>query len=238
MGVSWKGIAAASFGPWTPRPLWGVLARRFMTMAPDHNRPIFLAEPFRSHMIALHSSEGRDMRPPRDTMKLRRKLLMRSDTGNFRKAALAQWGVDERDPTGDTRLIDFCLSLPPDQLLDQGVRRPLAQKALSDRLPESVLNPSSRGYQMADWYEQITVETVRAAAARLAKSDVARTLIDFDRINETIDLWPQSGWERIDTMNTFRMRLLKALSAAHFVALQSVSSAPGRYTDSLQDLPA
>ncbi|HEX4738356.1 MAG TPA: asparagine synthetase B family protein [Allosphingosinicella sp.] len=218
MGMTWKGVLASSLGPWLPRRLWVRLAASHGVMAAKLNEPFLLAEPFRSQMMALHRSTGRDPRPPRNSFALRCRLLQRQDSGNFRKAALAQWGLDERDPTADSRLISFCLSLPPDRLLKNGVRRPLAQKALADRLPEAVLKPKARGLQMADWYEHITPSESAQLAERLSRSAAASTLIDFGRVRELIGKWPPPDWEGWDVEAEYRGALLRSLAAAHFVA--------------------
>ncbi len=43
--------------------------------------------------------------------------LFAMDWGEYRKGVLGGWGLDKRDATADTRLIEFCLSLPLDLLL-------------------------------------------------------------------------------------------------------------------------
>jgi len=216
-GMTWKGVLANSLGPWLPRRLWLRLASSHGIMASNLNEPFLLAEPLRSQMMAVHRSTGRDPRPPRNSFTLRCRLLQRQDSGNFRKAALAMWGLDERDPTADPRLIDFCLSLPPDRLLKNGVRRPLAQKALADRLPDAVLRPKARGLQMADWYEQMAQGESAQLVERLSQSPAASALIDFGRVRDLIDRWP-AGWEGWDVEADYRGALLRALAAAHFVA--------------------
>ena len=82
--------------------------------------------------------------------------MRRADTGNYSKGALAGWGVDLRDPTADRRLVEYCLSVPTDQYLKDGVPRALGKRALADRLPEAVINQRFKGYQSADWYEGLT----------------------------------------------------------------------------------
>ena len=46
----------------------------------------------------------------------------------------ALYGVDIRDPTGDARIAQFCLSLPEGQCSRQGVSRSLIRRAMADRL--------------------------------------------------------------------------------------------------------
>lgn len=218
MGVTWKGVLAASFGPWMPKLLWRQIVARFQGFSARHNAPFLLAEPLRSEMMVRNAAEARDPRPPGNSIEQRLDFLKRADQGSYRKASLAVWGVDERDPTADTRLIDFCLSLPADQLLRDGVRRPLARRALADRLPEEVLSPHARGYQMADWYEQIKAGDARRLATHLASSAAATFLVDFGQVMRMIDGWPGEDLNRLQTIGEYRMGLLRALDAAAFAA--------------------
>ncbi|WP_066056212.1 asparagine synthase-related protein [Robertmurraya korlensis] len=57
----------------------------------------------------------------------------------------------KRDPTNDSRVIDFCLSLPEDQYVQNGFSRALIRRATLGYLPDDVrLNQSIRGIQAAD----------------------------------------------------------------------------------------
>jgi asparagine synthase (glutamine-hydrolysing) len=83
-------------------------------------------------------------------------VLQRGDPGNYRKGGLAGWQVDHRDPTADIRLLEFCLTIPTEQFLRDGIPRALARRALADRLPKQVLEEPRRGLQVADWHEDLT----------------------------------------------------------------------------------
>src|SRR5205823_8190992 len=100
-------------------------------------------------------------RPARDGFTERLSMLSRMDSGNFRKGTLAGWGLDHRDPMADRRLIEFCLSIPTDQFLRDGIQRSLARRALADRVPQEVLEARSRGLQAIDWHENLTRSRTR-----------------------------------------------------------------------------
>jgi asparagine synthase (glutamine-hydrolysing) len=225
MAVTWKGVLANSLGPWLPKPAWRRLAHHLLGSSLQQGVPFLLTEGQRRSLERRGRDEARDPRPPRDTLRLRVALLRRADSGNFRKASLAMWGVDERDPTADPRLIDFCLSLPPEQLLRRGMRRPLLRAALADRLPAEVLDPVARGYQMADWFEQILPEDVRRVTSSLETCAKAAELVDFGRIHAMIDDWPTGGWGAMARVIEYRMALLRALAAAHFIAAVETQAA-------------
>lgn len=57
----------------------------------------------------------------------------------------------DRDPTNDLRVVRFCLSVPDEQFVQQGVDRSLIRRATARYLPDKVrLNRKRRGVQGAD----------------------------------------------------------------------------------------
>jgi asparagine synthase (glutamine-hydrolysing) len=208
---SWPQLLNASFGSLLPEGLYARLRGHRAQLPP------FVAPGWRESMLRRLQSDGWPVAPPRDSGERRWKMLQMTDPGNFRKRSLAEWGVEERDPTNDRRLVEFCFSLPAEALLDDGVRRPALRRALAGRVPDAVLDQRLRGQQMPDWYEQISGEEVRAFARAEAESGLAGTLIDLDAVLEASQGWPTSGWEQRPVIYLYRMHLLRTLSASSFV---------------------
>lgn len=208
---SWLQMLNASFGSWLPESLYARLRGRRPELPP------FVAPAWRGPMRRRLDGAGRDARPPRDSGARRWRFLRTADPGNYRKRSLAEWGVEERDPTNDRRLVDFCFSLPPEALLDGGVRRPALRRALAGRVPAALLDQRLRGQQMPDWYEQIRGDEVRAFAGAEAASGLAGSVIDLAAVDSAARSWPTSGWEDRAIIYLYRMDLLRALAAARFV---------------------
>src|SRR4029079_6326361 len=103
-------------------------------------------------------------RPWKDGFDLRLWVLEGMDLGNYYKGFLGGWQIDCRDPTADIRLLEFCLAVPTEQFLQNGVQRALARRALADRLPKMVLEENRRGLQGADWHERLTAVRDRVVA--------------------------------------------------------------------------
>ncbi len=62
------------------------------------------------------------------------------------------YGVWERDPTNDPRIVKFCLSIPFHQYVQNGMDRALIRRATEGQLPDKIrLNQKVRGLQPADW---------------------------------------------------------------------------------------
>jgi asparagine synthase (glutamine-hydrolysing) len=202
----------ASFGSLLPEGLYARLRGRRAELPP------FVAPGWREAMRRRLECDSWPVRPPRDSGERRWKMLRMTDPGSFRKRSLAEWGVEERDPTNDRRLVEFCFSLPPEALLDGGIRRPALRRALAGRVPDAVLDQRLRGQQMPDWYEQISGEEVRAFARAEAESGLAGSLIDLDSVTEAAQSWPISDWEERPVIYLYRMHLLRTLAASSFVS--------------------
>ena len=141
------------------------------------------------------------------------------DFGEYRKGILGGWGIDKRDPTADVRLIEFCLCLPTEMLLNASARRPLARAALSDRLPPQVLNAKGKGYQSSEWHVGLTrdLKRVEELITSIAKHPVAASVLDVERLKSMLRSWPEEGWESDRIIALYRNVFLQALTAGHFL---------------------
>jgi asparagine synthase (glutamine-hydrolysing) len=222
-GMRWRGVLAQSLGPWCPGPLWHWLNMANSGRSSDFSdrvavNPLICSEADRRKRIR-DAGKDPDYRPPKDGFERRLFSLFAGDPGNFNKGTLGGWHIDRRDPTGDVRLLEFCLAVPTEQYLSKGIYRALARRALADRLPRVVLDESRKGLQAADWHERLTAVRDRVAVEldRLAACPPAAKLIDVPRLRRLVDNWPNSGWERSEVINPYRMALLGAISAGHFL---------------------
>lgn len=221
--VRWVSVLARSLGPWFPAWLWR-LARRidgasardlfsYTMLRPDRVDELKLRERAKAlqHDLAY--------RPWKDGYQARMAMLARGDRGSWQKGALAGWGLDVRDPTADRRLVEFCLCVPTEQFMRDGVPRALARLALADRLPAEVLNFPLKGYQAADWHEGLSAARAELAAEveRLAACAPASVALATERMRELVHDWPQSGWDRHEVMEPYRLGLLRGISAGHFL---------------------
>jgi asparagine synthase (glutamine-hydrolysing) len=89
---------------------------------------------------------------------LRQRLRMISGVefrGEWEAGMLALYGIDLRDPTADLDVVSFCLGIPEEQYLAEGIDRSLIRRASWALLPEAVLTNRRRGMQAADWHEKL-----------------------------------------------------------------------------------
>lgn len=222
-GMSLPGVLMASFGPWMPAALWDALhrawglGRKDLTghSAIDPDRLVDLDLPARARERGLDFA----YRPRKDGFETRLWALGRVDLGAHHKGTLAGWGLDLRDPTADRRLLEFCLSVPGEQWLADGVRRRLGRLALADRLPIEVVNQRDRGLQAVDWHEGATAARgeIVGEVERLAGNAAAARALDVDRMRRLVQAWPEGDWHRDEVMGGYRLALLRGISVGHFL---------------------
>lgn len=216
-GFSWLSVGAQVVGPFLPMWLWKRISRRVTDL-----RQYAPVSPARVEELELKARErGMDFsyRPRRDPFGLRLWALTRFDNGACFKGILAQWGLSVRDPTADKRVIEFCLSVPDEEYIRDGVPRSLARRAFGDRMPPEVTHATVRGLQAPDWYEGLgnDLGAVRSEIERIVRSAGAEAAIDPAWFEDALSSWPDGGWEREDVSMRYRHGLLYGLSVGHFI---------------------
>lgn len=215
--VRWRGIFASSFGPWLPNGVW----RRLKHLSSDSGaRPALRPE--------LLKALGPEEPDRNDRFSDSVDAFFNMDFGEYRKGVLGGWRIDKRDATADVRLLEFCLSLPTEMLLDGGGRRPLARAALADRLPREVRDAPGKGYQGADWHRGLGRDLPRAAALinAIANDAAASGVVDAERLRAILKGWPPGDWDSLVTIAVYRNVLLQALTAGHFLVRASGGKSP------------
>ncbi|WP_040950868.1 asparagine synthase-related protein [Gorillibacterium massiliense] len=99
------------------------------------------------------------------------------------------YGILERDPTGDPRVIRFCLSLPYEQFVQSGMDRALARRITRDRLPDAVrLNQRKRGVQGADWMHRLhsVWPSIAGEVEELCKDSRAEEYLNVNQIRASL----------------------------------------------------
>jgi asparagine synthase (glutamine-hydrolysing) len=173
----------------------------------------------------LAAARGLDpsYRPRRSALEARLWFLSRIDLGTHNKGLLGGWGIDQRDPTADRRLIEYCLALPMEAYVSNGSIRALARAALADRVPAVVLDERRKGYQAVDWHEGFAAARGELAdeVRRLESCGAAAATIDLQRLRTLLDAWPEKSRADGDVTATYRNALLRGISAGHFLRKSS-----------------
>lgn len=218
-GENAAGLAAATIGPLLPESVWLAIRRA-------RGRPTRLRD--FSLLKGGDDGDGRlAQRPVRLDPQTRLTALQWVDPGNFNKGWLAGWGLDVRDPTADRRLIELCLRIPAEHYLRAGAPRALARQVLSGLVPDAVLSERRRGQQAADWHHLFpTVQgSLREELGRLDRVPGGATMLDLDRARALLDAWPRGSWDDGASQRLYRVALLRAASAGHFLRKATGSNA-------------
>lgn len=227
----WLRMAGWALGPWLPERLW--IAASGLAGSSKRNDGSYTAlSPERRDALDIEARARAlgftaSFRPRADSRALRLWALRRVDLGNHNKGVLGGWGIDLRDPAADRRLVELCLSFPPEAWLADGRPRALAREMLAGRLPPEVANETRRGLQAADWHEALTASRGRLAeeVERLAQVPAAVAALDLPRMKRLVDDWPEGGWELIEIRNAYNLALLRGAAAGHFLRKASGSNA-------------
>ena len=115
----------------------------------------------------------------------RRALLesQRSSRGVVRSAFRSIYGVSIRDPTGDRRVIEFCLGVPLSLYGRRGRSRLLIRDTMGDFVPDSIRLRTLRGAQAPDDAIRLAHSgAIADALSDIGQSAIAGEIIDLGRI--------------------------------------------------------
>lgn len=110
------------------------------------------------------------------------------------------WGVARRSPLRDRRFVEWCLSLPSAQYMENGATRLLAKRLLRGRVPDEMLS-DRRGFQNADWHMRLTpeVSAIREEVAEWRRYPAVAERLDVGRLARVLETWPDwASWSRRD----------------------------------------
>jgi asparagine synthase (glutamine-hydrolysing) len=128
-------------------------------------------------------------------------------------------GLDLRDPTKDRDLVEFCVSVPLEQLSRGGTGRWLLRRAMSGVLPPEILECRAKGIQSADWFEHLTSELpkIRAEVTALAESAAVRRFVHIEALRTSVEQWPSGNWTDQALVRTHHYRLTRGTAVGMFI---------------------
>lgn len=219
-GHSLQSLAAHSAGPFLPRVLWRTISALAGRTA-DIGEYTVISDEMLPRLLRKATERRLDFtyRPWRDPVAARLCMLRRFDFGNSRKAAIGGWGIDVRDPTADRRLVELCLSMPPEQFLFNGTTRALARSAFADRLPTAIIAEKRSGYQAAGWYEGLGAAEPQVAAEveAIARAPAAGRALNLAKLQSLATSLPAAGQNGHISHARYRLALLRGISVGHFI---------------------
>ncbi|NLO09087.1 MAG: hypothetical protein GX129_04365 [Clostridiales bacterium] len=100
-----------------------------------------------------------------------------------------EYGVVRRDPTRDKRVIEFCMALPSEQFVKDGIDRSLIRRSMKGILPDLIrTNMRERGRQSADWVQRLQQDWVSIVKefTQAISNDRIKYVADTHKLKEVL----------------------------------------------------
>lgn len=216
-------LARQTFGPFIPKWLWvrlESLAGRGFQSDPSAYTAVKMSRDGSKRLQQRARALGWDLsyRPWSDGRAARVAMLSRIDQGEYYMLANAR-GLDQRAPTLDRDLAEFCLGIPESQYFREGRSSWILKQAMQGQLPREVLAPKGKGLQAADWFRGASddISDFRARLEELAANQNVTNALDVDSLQELVEDWPDGDWGRHAVNQPYRFKLLRGLTMGAFV---------------------
>lgn len=127
------------------------------------------------------------------------------------------FGIEMRDPTGDIRVIEYCLSIPTEAWIsDSYEMKNILKLMMKDRLPDSVLFCKKKGLQSADLPYRIRAEalSIETFMESLSNNGRINEFFDMERLRQSLAYIRENPISSPLMAQTF----IKNLLFAHFLS--------------------
>ncbi len=125
----------------------------------------------------------------RDARRMISNHLIFAQAGATEARLSIEYGVVRRDPTRDKRVVEFCMSLPAEQFVRNGMERSLIRRSMKGILPDMIrMNMRERGRQSADWIQRLQQEwiSIRKEFDQALTEDRIRSFADTATLKNMI----------------------------------------------------
>ncbi len=115
--------------------------------------------------------------------------LLFSQIGASEARLSIEYGVIRRDPTRDKRVIEFCMSLPAEQFVKDGIERSLIRRSMKGTLPDLIrMNLRERGRQSADFVQRLQQDwtSIREEFTQAINNDTIKSVADTYALKEML----------------------------------------------------
>jgi asparagine synthase (glutamine-hydrolysing) len=161
--------------------------------------PVFINKEFASRTKVFEKLQEHDIdttgKGSSNAYKIRmrqfQQLYYWNTTGTYGAKLSLRYGLVDRDPTNDLRVIRFCLSVPEEQFVQNGLDRALIRRATKGYLPDDIrLNMRTRGVQGSDGVHRMKSIWGRFIdeLERLKCEPLIRDIIDVNVIDKCISI--------------------------------------------------
>lgn len=146
-------------------------------------------------------------------------LLADLESADIHQGFEQVYGLRRRDVMAYRPLIEFCVGLPTEQFVRDGEERWLAKRLGAGRIPESQrLNPLY-GRHDVDWHVRLgrRRSELLAEVDRLSRSDEVGGLLDYARMKELLEDWPEETPLAPEDWMPREIAIPRGLTTARFI---------------------
>ncbi|MBP8231441.1 MAG: hypothetical protein KAY22_03970 [Rhizorhabdus sp.] len=151
----------------------------------------------------------------------------RTDAAPMNSAIRAAFRIDRRDPTGDRRVLEFCLATPADIFLREGQPKWLYRKAFGSRVPEPIWEDRHRGLAASDW-KSVQLQAQRPLVDELQRQSATRAcheVVDVDTLLGLAQTLEQADPADRASYYRYHLKLMRGLATGLFTRKASGSNA-------------
>ena len=174
----WHALTGRAENGWTPNPI----------INPDFARRVSLEERWQ----AIEAGHARAPRSSREEHWLNLTSGLIPLALELAESVCAAFGIDWRGPFLDRRLAEFCLSLPGDQKLQNGLNRAVARRGLGGILPEKVRSRRDKGDVSESVLRSFVQNRERLEQAALGENDHLSEYLNMDELRRAYQRFESS----------------------------------------------
>ncbi|HYP15049.1 MAG TPA: asparagine synthase-related protein [Bryobacteraceae bacterium] len=179
------------------------------------------AASLRNRRGAAWDDEGTPFKAGDRLLTMRRRLTVnRVLVSEFNGWIRARYGAEMRHPLLDVRLVRFCMSIPEEQYLGDGLPRSLARQVLRDAgVPPLITESTSRGEWCPEWFTHMNRrrDRIPAEIELLRRSTLTSRLMDIDKLTQVVANWPEDAAAAEPRRLALDFMLTRALQVGAFV---------------------
>lgn len=137
--------------------------------------------------------------------------------GAFETKLSIFYGLTKRDPTRDKRVLEFCMAVPAEEYIKDGVDRRLVRIGMEGILPDIIRLNRKTGRQSEDWTHRIKGKwnDIRLEIQQIGQYEIERNYLDIKKLHKTLEQIKSP--DIMKRQNKEMVLLMRALIFARFI---------------------
>lgn len=209
-----------------PTPIWR-LGKRFGSL--KGQRAVDLMQPLSSEYRAASGGDRRlensgiviDRYQPWNGRQAIEVIFRNGDgeSAEIYQAFEQMYGVAQRDPIAYRPFVEFCIGLPTEMFMRDGIVRWLAKQMAKGIMPEEQRDNQLNGRWDSDWHLRIgrRRHDFLAELDRLAQDERMAAMLDIPRLRRALQDWPRETDTDLEKVYAREFAVARGLLTARFI---------------------